>query len=140
MKMTAEEILEAYNRDISHANMQRIADENGCTIKEIGEFLKAAAAEPQKKKPGRPKGRKNTQTDATKKDVSKQTCNKVEPLPDELRAKKYLIPPVIESISLEKIDEYRRLAKIHLDEAKRLELEANELQDFLNGGIVTNGD
>lgn len=49
MKMTAEEILAMYNKDRSRENMQKIADLNGCTMHDIGEFLKAAADTPKKK-------------------------------------------------------------------------------------------
>ena len=136
MKMSAEEIITEYQKDPSRANMVKIAEANNATLEEIGNYLKDAAA--PKKKMGRPKGsknRKSTRSDKTLKDTSKKTSDKVESLPREMRANKYLIPPLLESIAKEKIDEYRRIAEIHREQAQKLDLEANELQDFLNGGL-----
>lgn len=133
MKMTAEEIVAAYKADSSKANMQMLAELNGCSLKEIGEFLQNAA---KKRKPGRPK---KLSSEATKRNKNQNLSNKVESLPEEKRAKKYLIPPILESISKEKIEEYRRTAEIHRNKAAELEIQANELQDFLNGG-GQNGD
>lgn len=44
MKMTAEEIVKIYKSDPSKETMQQLAIDNDCTLKDIGEFLKAAAA------------------------------------------------------------------------------------------------
>ncbi len=62
MNWTAAEIVEAYQKDPSKANMVRIARENNCTLEEIGNFLKNAAV---KRKPGRPK---KSGSETTKKD------------------------------------------------------------------------
>lgn len=132
MKMTAEEIVSMYNQDKSRSNMRKIAELNGCTIHEVGEFLKNAASQPTKRKPGRPK---SSSTRKTKKDTKSKTRNKVEPLPDELRPKTYIIPPLVESLTKSKIEELRRRSEYFENEAKRLGLEADELQDFLNGGF-----
>lgn len=131
MKMTAEEIVKAYNSDRSRENMQHIADENGCTIHEIGEFLKNAADNPQKKRPGRPKKLK---ADGTLKDKTKNVRPKVKPIEEELRPHTYLIPPVLETLAKEKIEEFRRKADFFKTKAMEAEIEADELQDFLNGG------
>ena len=68
MKMTAEEIVKIYKSDPSKETMQQLAIDNDCTLKDIGEFLKEAAAAKtektqqaaekpaeEKKGPGRPK-------------------------------------------------------------------------------------
>lgn len=132
MKMTAEEILAMYNQDRSRENMQKIADLNGCTMHDIGEFLKAAADTPKKRGPGRPKKPSSEKTKSNKKT---DTRNKVEALPEEKRSQKYLIPEIVESLTREKIDEYRRKADFFREKAAEEELKADELQDFLNGGF-----
>lgn len=55
MKMTAEEIAKRYKEDPSRDNMQQLAKENGCSLQEVGQFLKDAAEKENKRKPGRPK-------------------------------------------------------------------------------------
>ena len=56
MKMTAEEIVEMYNKNPTRETMEQIAARNECSIQEIGEFLKNTAKEQEeRKKPGRPK-------------------------------------------------------------------------------------
>lgn len=132
MKMTAEEILAMYNKDRSRENMQKIADLNGCTMHDIGEFLKAAADTPKKRGPGRPK---KSSGDKTKSNKKSDTRNKVEALPEEKRSHKYLIPEIVENLTREKIDEYRRKADFFREKADEEELKADELQDFLNGGF-----
>lgn len=132
MKMTAEEILAMYNEDRSRENMQKIADLNGCTMHDVGEFLKAAADTPKKRGPGRPK---KLSSDKTKSNKKSDTRNKVEALPEEKRSQKYLIPEIVESLTREKIDEYRRKADFFREKAAEEELKADELQDFLNGGF-----
>lgn len=132
MKMSAREIFSEYNKDRSRENMQRIADMNGCTLHEVGEFLKNAAT-PEKKKPGRPK---KLSSEPTKKDEESNTSNIIEPLPEEKRAQKYLIPEEVEIITREKIAEHKRMAEMFQQKAAEAILKANELQDFLNGGCV----
>ena len=132
MKMTAEEILAMYNKDRSRENMQKIADLNGCTMHDIGEFLKAAAVTPKKRGRGRPK---KPSGDKTKSNKKSGTRNKVEALPEEKRSQKYLIPEIVENLTREKIDEYRRKADFFREKAAEEELKADELQDFLNGGF-----
>lgn len=132
MKMTAEEILAMYNEDRSRENMQKIADLNGCTMHDVGEFLKAAADTPKKRGPGRPK---KPSSDKTKSNKKTETRKKVEPLPEEKRSKKYLIPEIIENLTKAKIDEFRRKAEFFREKALEEDLRADELQDFLNGGF-----
>lgn len=131
MKMSAEEIVKAYNADRSRENMQRIADENGCTLHEIGEFLKDSANMPQNKRPGRPKKQK---ADKTLDNKNKITCSKVEPIEENKRPHTYLISPLLETIAKEKIAELRRKCDFFKTKAMEAEIEADELQDFLNGG------
>lgn len=131
MKMTAEEIVKAYNADRSRENMQRIADENGCTLHEIGEFLKDAANMPQKKRLGRPKKQK---ADKTLDNKNKIMRSKVEPIEENKRPHTYLIPPTLETMAKEKIAELRRKCDFFKTKAMEAEIEADELQDFLNGG------
>lgn len=131
MKMSAEEIVKAYNEDRSRANMQRIAEKNDCTIHEVGEFLKNAAKTPKKRGPGRPKKKKE---DASLKDSFENTSRIVEPIEENMRPHTYLIPPVLETIAKEKIAELRRRSEFFKNKAKESDIEADELQDFLNGG------
>ena len=132
MKMTAEEILAMYNEDRSRENMKKIADLNNCTMHEVGEFLKAAADTPKKRKPGRPKKPGSKSTKNNKMDNSRK---KVEPLPEEKRPKTYLIPEIVETMAKEKIEEFRRKAEFFRTKAQEEDLRADELQDFLNGGF-----
>lgn len=82
MKMTAEEIVKIYKSDPSKETMQQLAIDNDCTLKDIGEFLKAAAAAKteetqqaaeapaeEKKKPGRPKGSTNREKSVKPKEL-----------------------------------------------------------------------
>ena len=85
MNWTAAEIVEAYQKDPSKANMVRIARENNCTLEEIGNFLKNAAV---KRKPGRPK---KSGSETTKKDENEKTPIKSDSIPVEKPAQKYLI-------------------------------------------------
>ena len=129
MKDSIEQIVARYKADPSRENMKRIADDNGCTMKEIGEFLKDASTP---KKPGRPK---TPRSEATKKGTNKKVSNKIDSDEGEMCSKKYLIPQIIESITKEKIAELSRLQEIHINKAKELELEIDELKDFLSGGF-----
>ena len=131
MKWSAERIVEEYKKDISRANMERIAQENDCTLKEIGEFLQQAALEPLKRRPERPKKQK---ADKTKKDENQKVRLKVEPVEENKRPHTYLIPTTIESMAKAKIEELRRRVEFFKTKAQEAELEADELQDFLNGG------
>lgn len=131
MKMSAEEIVRAYNEDRSRANMQRIAEKNDCTIHEVGEFLKNAAKTPKKRGPGRPKKKK---ADDSLKDSFEKTSPIVEPIEENMRPHTYLIPPLIEQMTNEKIAELRRKSEFFMTKAKEADIEADELQDFLNGG------
>lgn len=83
MKMTAEEIVKIYKSDPSKETMQQLAIDNDCTLKDIGEFLKAAATAKkteeimqdaeapaeEKKKPGRPKGSTNREKSVKPKEL-----------------------------------------------------------------------
>ncbi len=129
MKDSIEQIVARYKADPSRENMKRIADDNGCTMKEIGEFLKDAATP---RKPGRPK---SPRSEATKKGTNKKASIKDDSNEGEMHSKKYLIPQIIESITKEKIAELSRLQEIHINKAKELELEIDELKDFLSGGF-----
>ena len=137
MKMTAEEILASFKSDSSRENMQRLADENGCTMKEIGQFLKDAAT--PKKKPGRPKGSKalkSSSRENTLKDKEKNASTKEDSFEGIMLARKYLIPPIIKSLTQEKIEELSRLKLIHENKALELKIEIDELTDFLDGGFI----
>lgn len=129
MKDSIEQIVSKYKADPSRENMKRIADDNGCTMKDIGELLKNAAI---KKKPGRPK---SPRSEATKKGTNKKASIKDNSNEGEMHSKKYLIPQIIESITKEKIAELLRLQEIHVNKAIELELEIDELKDFLSGGF-----
>lgn len=130
MKDSIEQIMERYKADPSSENMRQIAIDNGCTMHEIGQMLKAAAS--KKKSPGRPK---KPSSDTTKKNTKEKASSKDGSDEGEMHAKKYLIPQIIESITKEKIDELTRLKEIHEYKAKELELEIDELKDFLSGGF-----
>lgn len=139
MKETAEQIVKRYKADPSRENMQQIALDNDCTMQEIGEFLKDAAT--PKKKPGRPKSkeaseRKKIPSEAIKKRKNEKVSNKSDSVERKMLAKTYLIPPVMLSIGKEKAEEYRRLAEIHKVKARELELQAIEIEDFLEGGFT----
>ena len=65
MKDSIEQIVARYKADPSSENMRQIAIDNGCTMHEIGQMLKDAAA-PKKKSHGRPK---KPSSDTTKKNT-----------------------------------------------------------------------
>lgn len=133
MKWTAEEILKAYKSDPSKENMERIAEENGCSVKEVGQFLKEAAEKQPKKKPGRPPKNKNlTTSDSTIINDSKKLTIKVESQPDEVQG--YFIPESVKIFTENKIDELYRLADIMDEKAAEKRKEAEELRKFLDGG------
>lgn len=131
MKDSIEQIVAKYKADPSKENLRQIAIDNGCTMHEIGQMLKDAAA-PKKKSPGRPK---KPSSDTTKKNTKEKASIKDDSNEGEMHAKKYLIPQIIESITKEKIAELLRLQEIHINKAKELELEIDELKDFLSGGF-----
>lgn len=138
MKMSAEEIVIMYNQDRSRKTMERIAEINGCSIREVGEFLKAAAGK-NKKKPGRPPKKALPEIDLTPidevlKDEIEKSENKVESNGVKITRKTYLIPDVVVEETRKKIDEFKRLAKYHEDKMEEYNLMANECEDFLNGG------
>lgn len=136
MKMTAEEIVEMYEKDRSRDCMQRIADLNGCTIKEVGEFLKNASQ--PKRKPGRPKKEqesKEPECDNTLKDDFEKLENKVESVPVKKPRHTYMIPEVVVEATKQKIEDARRMAKFHEDKAQEYNLIVMECEDFLFGGF-----
>lgn len=127
MKMTAEEIVKIYKSDPSRETMQQLAIDNDCTMKDIGEFLKAAATAKkteeimqdaekpaeapaeEKKKPGRPKGSAN-----------KEKTVKPKELPEYVRA-------TLEA-RLQSLNENRQILLTSLERVNR---EAEEITNFL---------
>lgn len=116
MKMTAEEIVKIYKSDPSRETMQQLAIDNDCTIKDIGEFLKAAATqkpaeapEREKKKAGRPKGSSN-----------KEKSKKPKELPEYVKA-------ALEA-RLQTLNENRQILLTSLE---RVNTEAEEITSFL---------
>lgn len=145
MKMTAEEILEMYNADRSRETMEIIAAMNDCTIKEVGEFLKKAAKEQPKKKPGRkPKSEKAESgnlcsTEDTKSHDTEEVTIKEQPHEDKMHRGSYLIPEVVVGLTRDKIKEYKRMADFHAQKMEEYNLLALECEDFLQGGFC-NGE
>lgn len=140
MKMSAEEILALYNENRSRETMEVIARANDCTIKDVGEFLKAAANQEPKKKPGRPKkdstqDRNLTSEEKPKKDTAEKMETKAEILPVNKRHHTYLVPEIVVSMTSEKIKEYRRMAKYHEEKMEEYNLMALECEEFLMGGF-----
>jgi len=138
MKMTAEEILEMYNANRSRETMQKIAELNDCTIKDVGEFLKNAASQP-KRKPGRPKKDKAQEPDLTsieepKEDKIEKEEIKSETQPVQKPRHSYMIPEVVVEATREKIAEAKRKAKYYEEKANEYNLIAMECEDFLEGG------
>lgn len=132
MKMSAEEILRRYNEDSSHENLERIAAENGCTIREVGLFLREAAKgeneEPKKKRPGRPKKSpetsKSSPSEETKSNKNKKKSSKVKSAECEM-------PPsiVMELVEL-KIHELERMIVVFEDKVNELKTQHDELVEF----------
>ena len=138
MKMTADEIFAMYDKNRSRETMQKIADLNDCTIKEVGEFLKDVANRP-KRKPGRPKKEKAeepilTGIEETKKDKTEESENKVVSEPVKNSRHSYMIPEVVVEATREKIAEARRKAKYYEEKAEEYNLIVLECEDFLEGG------
>ena len=138
MKMTAEEILEMFNANRSRETMQKIAELNDCTIKEVGEFLKNAASQP-KRKPGRPKKDKAQELDLTgieepKENETKEVLIKSGDIPVKKPRHSYMIPEVVVEATREKIAEAKRKAKYYEEKANEYNLIAMECEDFLEGG------
>lgn len=129
MNWTAAEIIEAYQKDPSKANMVRIARENNCTLEEIGQFLKNAAV---KRKPGRPK---KSGSETTKEDESEKTSIKSDSIPVEKPAQKYLIPEIVVSLTQEHIDRLNREIEFFEEKVADKKLRRDELVDFLKGGF-----
>lgn len=129
MNWTAAEIVEAYQKDPSKANMVRIAKENNCTLEEIGNFLKNAAV---KRKPERPK---KSGSETTKKDENKKTSIKSDSIPVEKPAQKYLIPEIVVSLTQEHIDRLNREIEFFEEKVADKKLRRDELVDFLKGGF-----
>lgn len=138
MKMTAQEIVEMYNQNRSRETMQKIAEINGCTIKEVGEFLKEAAT--PKRGPGRPKKEKpeELKVPSIEKTLEDKTENpeiKSEAVPVKAARHSYMIPEVVVEATREKIDEARRKAKYFEEKAEEYNLIVMECEDFLQGGF-----
>ena len=129
MNWTAAEIVEAYKKDPSKANMVRIAKENNCTLEEIGQFLKNALV---KRKPGRPK---KSGSETTKKDENEKTSIKSDSIPVEKPAQKYLIPEIVVSLTQEHIDRLNREIEFFEEKVADKKLRRDELVDFLKGGF-----
>lgn len=117
MKMTAEEIVKIYKSDPSRETMQQLAIDNDCTMREIGEFLKAAAKKTEeiqqdaekpaeeKKGPGRPKKTK-------------------EPKPKEL-------PEYVKATLEARLNALNENRQILLTSLERVNREAEEITNFL---------
>lgn len=119
MKMTAEEIVKIYKSDPSKETMQQLAIDNDCTLKDIGEFLKAAATAKkteeimqdaeapaeEKKGPGRPKKTK-------------------EPKPKEL-------PEYVKATLEARLNALNENRQILLTSLERVNREAEEITNFL---------
>lgn len=118
MKMTAEEIVKIYKSDPSRETMQQLAIDNDCTMKDIGEFLKAAAAAKteeiqqaaekpaeEKKGPGRPKKTK-------------------EPKPKEL-------PEYVRATLEARLNALNENRQILMTSLERVNREAEEITNFL---------
>lgn len=141
MKMEADEIVALYKANPTRETMQKIAKANDCTIHEVGEFLRDCANKSQevKKRRGRPKkdkaqSRNSTSTQKTKKDNSEKTEIKNESEEAKKRPHSYLIPDLVAKATKEKVEELRRMGRIHSEKAEECFMLANECEDFLNGG------
>ena len=139
MKMTAQEILDMYNQNRTRETMEKIAQLNDCTIKEVGEFLKDAAAQPPKKKPGRPKKEKPEEgilssSEEALFDTTEKEEIKSEPQLAKKSRHSYMIPEVVVEATREKIEEARRKAKYYEQKAEEYNLIVMECEDFLEGG------
>lgn len=146
MKWTAEQILEEYNKDRSHQNMKRIADENGVTMKEIGEFLKNEAAKNTpagQKKKGRPKGTatgkksqkrsgaENTLNDTKEeKEIKSDSC----PRKIDLGPVKEDIPGPVRKLITDQLNTIEVKMSYHQEALDDLKKEKAELISFLTGG------
>lgn len=148
MKMTAEEILKSYNADPSRENMIQLAHDNECTLQEIGQFLKDAAAEnerpeekPKKKKGGWPKGqprkRKNvTEAEAPKKDNADEVMIKNEEKEEKTGSEeiqKRDIPKVIYDILMARLNLLRDKRRFLIDSLDEINDEEDEITRFLRG-------
>ena len=137
MKWSAERIVEEYNHDPSPENMLRIARENDCTLKDVGEYLKNYVQ--LKRKPGRPpknpaSGEK-TSIDESKINKTKEMSSKDESKQVEMRAHSYLIPELVVSLTKEHIDKLQREIEYFEQSIYEKKLRKAELEDFLNGGF-----
>lgn len=140
MKMTAEEIVKVYKADPRRETMLQLAHENECTMHEIGEFLKNAAAEQKPaddKKPARsPKSRKKSGTKATKKDKEKKVILKVEPAPQQMpenESKKERLPKIIQDILYKRLELIREKRRYLIDSLDEINDEEDEITRFLRG-------
>lgn len=132
MKMSAEEITRRYKEDSSHENLERIAAENGCTIREVGLFLKEAAKgeneEPKKKRPGRPKKSpetsKSSPSEETKSNKKKRKSSKV------MSAECEMPPSIVMELVELKIHELERMIVVFEDKVKELKTQHDELVEF----------
>lgn len=132
MKMSAEEILRRYKEDSSHENLERIAAENGCTIREVGLFLKEAAKgeneEPKKKRPGRPKKSpetsKSSPSEETKSNKNKRKSSKV------MSAECEMPPSIVMELVELKIHELERMIVVFEDKVNELKSQHDELVEF----------
>lgn len=132
MKMSAEEITRRYKEDSSHENLERIAAENGCTIREVGLFLREAAKgeneEPKKKRPGRPKKSpeisKSSPNEETKSNKNKRKSSKV------MSAECEMPPSIVMELVELKIHELERMIVVFEDKVKELKTQHDELVEF----------
>lgn len=139
MKMTAEEIVKRYKADPTRETMLQLAHENDCTIKEIGEFLKDAAA----RKLGRPKGSgrgkkkpKNEECETTIKDTNKKVTPKMDSLEEEMRPEetsKNDIPEEIKNILLDRYNLLEGRAEAHMIALREINEEQKAISSFLWG-------
>lgn len=132
MKMSAEEITRRYKEDSSHENLERIAAENGCTIREVGLFLREAAKgeneEPKKKRPGRPKKSpeisKSSPNEETKSNKNKRKSSKV------MSAECEMPPSIVMELVELKIHELERMIVVFEDKVNELKTQHDELVEF----------
>ena len=114
MKMTAEEIVKIYKSDPSKETMQQLAIDNNCTLKDIGEFLKAAAAAKteeiqkaaekpaeEKKGPGRPKGSANKEKPVKPKELPEYVKANLEARLNSLNDNRQILLTSLERVNRE---------------------------------------
>lgn len=147
MKMTAEEIVKSFKEDSSRENMQRLADENECSLHDIGEFLKEEAAKntpaADKKKAGWPKGKKRgpkpqkvSEKETTLNNTNEKVEIKVESREAEMRDEKEFkkdIPEAVKRILITRLNILNEKQKVHIEALDEISAEREEIARFLWG-------